>query len=492
MKVGLQNKTASSDFLTFLPCFLSTAVVLWASALPLVLSAAVTPSDATTIAPVFSLNNHAPSTFLRRAGLATHETYPPPTSDPFYAPPSDYHRKPNGAVLKSRNVTTAFDYLATTWQVLYKTTDAQGKADSTVTTLFRPHNPVSPPKVMLYFAPTNTARLDCETSFALLSPTFSDTSLVNIIDLSIALQKGWYVSVPDHEGSKSAFLSGVTEARAGLDGLRAMLAFDGLKEELKEYDAVIRGYSGGGHEAAWATQYLSTYAKELKVAGAAAGGVPVDLYYTFDLVSGTPDVYLALTGLAGLANAEPSLQRWLNSHTTPEGLAAVAYAQNSLACLDSIASADKPFPSDLYSYFEGGEESIRTGVFYEVFEKNRLGRKMKDGNKGVLPIPMFLHHSKTDGDASYAPIRPYWRSQCAHGAKIHLATTTGQTHVGAYLGYLADSYVFLQKAFDGTLGLDECKATDGVEYELLSANYTAIIGDIASKRVSDFVEETSG
>jgi hypothetical protein len=58
-------------------------------------------------------------------------------------------------------------------------------------------------------------------------------------------------------------MSGVTEARAGLDGLRALLNFEpSLK---RDYKAVIRGYSGGGHAGAWATQYLTSYGHGLNV-----------------------------------------------------------------------------------------------------------------------------------------------------------------------------------------------------------------------------------
>ncbi|GAA5975060.1 hypothetical protein JCM11641_000014 [Rhodosporidiobolus odoratus] len=461
-------------------------IALWASTISLVFSAAVAPSNA----PTFSLQHLPPSALLRRQTLSTNETYPPPSSDPFYDQPNGYHRQPNGYTLKSRKVATALDQLSTAWQVLYKTTDAQGNADATVATLFRPLEPVSPPRVMLYLAPTDTARLDCQTSFSLISPGSNATSSGDLLELLIALQKGWYVSVPDHEGSKSAFISGLTEARAGLDGLRALLAFEGLEKELKGYKAVIRGYSGGGHAAGWATQYLSTYGKGLNVVGTAMGGVPVDLYYTFDLLSGTANAYLALSAVSGLANAEPSLDQWLKSHLTPEGLTAVAYARNNSYCLDATANSTYPFSANVYTLLKGGEESLHEGTPYDVFEQNRLGRKMKDGNKGILPIPTFMYHSKTDESVSYAPIKPYYLSQCSLGAKIHLATISASTHVEGYLTYLGDSYAFLQRAFEGSLDEEMgggCKATDGVELDLLTAGYREVIGEIASQQIAQIL-----
>lgn len=132
------------------------------------------------------------------------------------------------------------------------------------------------------------------------------------LDLATSLSKGWYVAAPDHEGSNASFISGVTEALAGLDGLRALLNHN---ETLpggadSNYSAVIHGYSGGGHASAWATTFLEAYGSDLnvrsslfpasdlfsarrspvafpvQVIAAAYGGVPVDLTSTLELLNG--------------------------------------------------------------------------------------------------------------------------------------------------------------------------------------------------------------
>jgi hypothetical protein len=103
----------------------------------------------------------APTTFTlsRRstsAQSASNSTYPPST-DPFYTPPSDFGSAENGAILKSRNISTALNRLATAYQVLYKTTDALNGSDATVSTLFVPLQPVSPPQIMLYLSELNSS-----------------------------------------------------------------------------------------------------------------------------------------------------------------------------------------------------------------------------------------------------------------------------------------------------------------------------------------------
>ena len=73
-----------------------------------------------------------------------------PSNDSFYQPTGDWASQENGAVLGSRPVWTQFDLGArSVYQVLYKTTSPLGEADATVTTVFRPAEPASPPRVML-------------------------------------------------------------------------------------------------------------------------------------------------------------------------------------------------------------------------------------------------------------------------------------------------------------------------------------------------------
>ncbi|GAA5915940.1 hypothetical protein JCM6882_000186 [Rhodosporidiobolus microsporus] len=431
---------------------------------------------------------HSEPLLLKRQNATSTNTTEalPPSQDPWYDAPAALNRKPNGAVLKARNVSTAFDTFSTAYQLLYKTTDAQGEPDATNTLVFAPLEPLSPPQILLYMAPADTAAIDCSVQYALLSNTESNiTSSSSSISLLIALSKGYYVSLPDHEGSKAAFISGVTEARAGLDGLRALLNFKTALPSSDGYKAVIFGYSGGGHAAAWATQYLTSYGKGLNVVGASFGGVPVDLYYTFDLLSATNNTNLGFSAMAGLANAEPALNRWLLSNLYANGTDAIAYARSNEYCLDSIPNATYPWAgADFYTFFKGGEMALHKGLPARYLGQEELGIATPDGNKGVLPsIPVFMFHSKTDEVVSYGPIRPYYLAQCQKGAKIHLATTTGSEHSTTFINYLGDSFLFIERAFNGTTGVNSCSSSDGVELELLSPGYIQAVGALAATQL---------
>lgn len=93
-------------------------------------------------------------------------------------------------------------------------------------------------------APIDSASPDCQVGYALESGTGSNaTTLLPSIaaDIVASLSKGWYVSVPDHEGAEAAFISGVTSAFAGIDGLRAALNSSDLFSNTTGYKAVIHG-----------------------------------------------------------------------------------------------------------------------------------------------------------------------------------------------------------------------------------------------------------
>lgn len=71
----------------------------------------------------------------------------PPTSDPFYTPPSGYENAAPGTILASRNVPAALEIInlfpvkvAGSYQLQYRTTDSLGNPEAAVTTVIIPEN----------------------------------------------------------------------------------------------------------------------------------------------------------------------------------------------------------------------------------------------------------------------------------------------------------------------------------------------------------------
>jgi hypothetical protein len=106
-----------------------------------------------------------------------------------------------------------------------------------------------------------------------------------------------------------------------------------------------------------------------------------------------------------------------------------------------------------------------------------------------LSQPTFLP-SQTDEVVAYAPIRPYYLQQCEKGSKIHLVTPSGLTHTETYLYSLGDAYAFMESAFDGTIALTGCKATNEFERSLLSSEFDEAIGSLASTALTSYVSSS--
>ncbi|GAA6053330.1 hypothetical protein JCM3770_004116 [Rhodotorula araucariae] len=417
-----------------------------------------------------------------------------PSSDPFYQPPANWTKLERGAVLNSRPVWTQFDSGAqSVYQVLYKTTTALGEPDATAATLFAPAEPASPPRVMLLLAPIDTAARDCQVTFALENGGESNATeflqSTVAIDLLASLSKGYYVAVPDHEGSNASFISGVTEALAGLDGLRALLNHNETLPSSANYSAVIHGYSGGGHASAWATSYASTYGKDLNIIAAAYGGVPVDLTSTLALLNGGNSSFLAIGSLVGLANAYPDLNAHYEKILTENGTRAFEIART----MCNTEAAKELAGVDVASLFTSGASFINDTSIQKWLQGGLLGQPLNDSSltpvniSGVVSIPVFQYHSATDEIVAYKPVPAYVKHQCERGAKIQFQASIGTSHSTTSVAFSGDAYNFLERAFNGTLELNACNQTLGIDAMPGTPEYIQAIGTQAWGLISSML-----
>lgn len=98
---------------------------------------------------LFLPTNNARSIFKRGAPTL-------PTEDPFYTPPVGYQRQEPGTILRYRTMPYPLSTVGsetanfkTGFQILYRTADALGNAEATVTTLLIP-NDASADKLLSY------------------------------------------------------------------------------------------------------------------------------------------------------------------------------------------------------------------------------------------------------------------------------------------------------------------------------------------------------
>lgn len=223
-----------------------------------------------------------------------------PHSDPFYADPPDLANRANGDIIRSRTMPRPTGVMdVETWQLAFRSTNAQGRPITAVTTILAPHNrPVDGP-VLSYQQITNALGLRCSPSRALWT-TESDVITRELPAYNAALANGWTLVIPDHLGPNSAYAVGPVGGHITLDGIRAVQRFEPLR--LGAGPVALAGYSGGAIATGFAASYAADYAPELPIIGYAIGGTPANITrMALSLGADTPHPAFGLAFAAAVA-----------------------------------------------------------------------------------------------------------------------------------------------------------------------------------------------
>jgi alpha-beta hydrolase superfamily lysophospholipase len=258
-----------------------------------------------------------------------------PVDDPFYDPPPGFQHAAPGTVLRSRDVEVAFLGLVpqkfTATQLLYRTTDMNGDAEATVTTVIAPAEraPEAVTPVVSYQCAIDAVTSRCFPSYALRRRSLAPGAIAQFEFFLIAavLAEGWAVSVPDHEGPRGAWGTPYEPGYRILDGLRAALSSEELGLS-KEAPIGLWGYSGGGLASAWAAEVSGSYAPELNIVGAVLGSPVADLGHAFRRLNGSFYSGLPAMVVAALSHVYPELDRIIQKHATDEGKAMLLRVEN--------------------------------------------------------------------------------------------------------------------------------------------------------------------
>ncbi|TDE34297.1 lipase family protein [Actinomadura sp. 6K520] len=129
-------------------------------------------------------------------------------------------------------------------------------------------------------------------------------------NLNLFLRAGHAVAATDGVGYLSGqvhtYMVGANAGHALLDIVRASRRIPG-GTLTADGDVGISGYSEGGAAALWGAQLAASYAPELNVVGAAAGGVPGDLKVTAKQLNGSLFAGFLADALVGLHAAHPEM-----------------------------------------------------------------------------------------------------------------------------------------------------------------------------------------
>lgn len=405
----------------------------------------------------------------------------PPESDPaFYDPPASVvAAKQPGEIIAARRVTIATYSVVPvpvdSWQLSFRSTDTRGKPIAAVTTVMKPKGPARGTRPLLSFqSATDGLARYCEPSYtyrfaSVPNPITGSSAVGNeLLQVQAALTQGWAVVASDIQGPKSAYAAGPLEGRIALDGIRAALRFGpmGLTPSTK---IGMAGYSGGAIGTNWAAELLGSYAPELNVVGAAAGGSQPGLDATLNMANGQLTAGVVLAAVQGLSREYPELKSYLEQHVKPEARPLFAAKEN--LCL-SWTTMLVPF-LDNKALMSGGDP-LRNPQVQKVIEATRLGRT-------VPRIPIYQYQSTWDWIAPLQQVDRMVAQYCKDpDARVTYTRDHVSEHVTLDVGATASWMMWMRDRFAGVPVAQGCQ-TRNVDSVLLDQKtwgvWAQIVGD---------------
>jgi hypothetical protein len=367
-----------------------------------------------------------------------------PTADAFYASPSsaELAAESPGNVLRYRALPAKSlgTSLKEGWQLMYRSTNTKDEPVAMVTTVLIPKSaPATGRKLLSYQSFYDSLTLDC-------SPSGQATSngLLEKVFFQTALNKGYVVTMADYEGLQSQWIVAKNSGQGVLDGIRATLRF--TKSGLNAATPVgMLGYSGGGFATAWATELAGTYAPELKIIGAAEGGLPVNPINVAKKVDGTFWAGAYLGAVVGLSRGYPEIK--VEDYATPVGIEAIK--DIGTRCLTGT-------PNLLTAYaYKKGSDLLKDPNFLDLPLMQAVNRENTMGQHAPT-IPLHIFESVGDQLMPIADVDKLVAYYCANRATVQYKPVKGTDHVLGALG-LSGGLTYLLDRFDGKVAPNTCK-----------------------------------
>ena len=367
-----------------------------------------------------------------------------PTADVFYTSPTsaELAAQAPGNVLRYRALPAASlgTSLKEGWQLMYRSTNTKNQPVAMVTTVLIPKAaPATGRKLLSFQSFYDSLTLDCSpsgqaTSNTLLEKTFFQS----------ALNKGYIVTMADYEGLESQWIVAKNSGQGVLDGIRATQRFS--KAGLNASTPVgMLGYSGGGFATAWAAELAAGYAPELKIIGAAQGGLPVNPISVAKKVDGGFWAGAYLGAVVGLSRAYPELK--VEDYATPAGIEAVK--DIGTRCLTGS-------PNLLTAYaYKKGSDFFKDPNFLNLPEMQAINAANTMG-QFTPKIPLHIFQSIGDQVMPIAEVDKLAAYYCANNATLEYKPVNGTDHVLGGLG-LIGGWTYLQNRFDGKVAPNNCK-----------------------------------
>ncbi|PNY25270.1 Lipase 4 [Tolypocladium capitatum] len=384
------------------------------------------PLAASLLALAASVTHASP---LEHRVLRPRAVPPLPSTDSFYAVPDGLAAVAPGTILNHRPPpnpialfgTTVLD-LQAAYQILYRTTDSLQAATATVlTVLVPPHADFS--KILSYQVAEDSAYVNCGPSYAWQqshSQGPENGTLITELELLLvqgALDQGWVVIAPDFLGPNAAFLANGLAGHATLDGIRAAInsaSFTGIRPNPT---ISMWGYSGGAQATLWAAELQPSYAAELNIAGAAAGGPAPNLANVIAQANGKASAGLIAAGFAGLSNQYPEVLPVLDQHLLPQNRSEFEKVRSQCYLADGQDFTNK----NVLSMFDDPTLPFTNALLSSLLTENGPGQQTPH-------IPLFIYKAVHDEISPVADTDGLVAKYCHAGVGVTYEKDSSSDH----------------------------------------------------------------
>lgn len=350
-------------------------------------------------------------------------------------------------------------------QVLYRTTDAQGRATAGVTSVIRSltgdHG-----KAVSYQSFYDSLNPADSPSRAIAGNLTLGGAIADAETLFIAplLLQGYNVVIPDTEGQTADFAAGPEYGTTTLDSIRAATssaAGTGMDSGTK---FALEGYSGGAIATAWASALAPSYAPDVnrELVGFAEGGLLVDPAHNLKYVAGS----LVWSGVIPMAviGVARSFSIDFSKYLTPYGMQVYNQLQQG-----SIVNALGQYPGLTWQKMAKPEYANPDSVpeFVTAVNKVNLGSVgtptipgyIAQGDGGVLEGTFSNPQGIGTGDGVMVAgdVRALARQYCATGdGSIKYDQFDLLSHLGTAVAWAPLALGWLNDRFAGRTAPSDC------------------------------------
>jgi pimeloyl-ACP methyl ester carboxylesterase len=345
-------------------------------------------------------------------------------------------------VFSTDDILHIVDDSVASWQVLYTSSSASGEPVVVSATVLAPRaaSGASTPSAIIAYDPGATGMGDaCAPSRQIPDGTFVEDGI-----LKDALDRGWALVVMDYPGlgtpGDHPYSVNRALAYATLDGVRAALSIAELGLS-RATPVGVWGYSEGGGAAVATAELAPSYAPELNLVGAAAGGVSSDLLQNAAALEGqltfVPSVLMAI----GYNAAYPELA--LDGFLTARGKRELSEVRDK-CIIDAMLQ---------FAYGHISDYTVRSPFddpgYRQRMAENRLGQ--------FAPrIPVYLYHAQNDEAVPLRIALALRDTYCAMGVTTTFQTLSGTDHLGGQAGGYPAAADWLAERFAGLPAHSTC------------------------------------